>query len=201
MGGASGSWATLEKMGANPSTPEEPPPPPRGESPWQLPFLGALGHRPDPKPPVPELPDEIERMIHAYVMQERARERRSYERRVNDVLEFREQRRAGFYKNVVLSDFCQLIDDKSFRWLTNEYLKGKPEEAPDRCPERVSWYMNNKRGLSEIREELRAGGAVAEEAEQRQQRVRRRPGRSCSACWRRCAIFAKSAIASTNELI
>ena len=149
-------------MGANPSTPEEPPPPPRGESPWQLPFLGALGHRPDPKPPVPELPDEIERMIHWYVMQEKDRERRYNERRVNDILEFRQQRlRMDSTKTWSLSDFCQLIDDKSFQdWLTNEYLKGKPEERGrliDAAERVYLWYMNNKRGLSEgIREELRA---------------------------------------------
>ena len=101
-------------------------------------------------------------MIHWYVMQERDRERRANERRVNDIMEFREQRlRMDSTKKWSLSDFCQLIDDKSFQdWLTNEYLKGRPEERGrliDAAERVYLWYMNNKRGLSEeIREELRS---------------------------------------------
>ena len=115
-------------MGASPSTPEEPPPPPRAEYPSWLPNLGPLGHRPapppppPPKPPVPELPDELERMIHAYAMRERDRERR-----VGDILEFRDR---SLHKNAIrmwsLRDFCQLVDHKPFQeWLTDEYLNPK----------------------------------------------------------------------------
>lgn len=151
-------------MGANPSTPEEEPPPPnppppRGESPSWLPSLGALGHRPAPPPPkprVPELPNEIERMIHAYAMLERDRERR-----VGDILEYSDRR---LHKAAIrmwsLSDFCDLVDHEPFQaWLTNEYLKGKPEERRlliEAVDSAYKFYMHGRVHVSdEFRAELK----------------------------------------------
>jgi len=132
-------------MGASPSTPEEPPPPPpRAESPSRLPYLGALGHRPAPKPPVPELPDDVIHIIHAYSMLEQNRKRR-----VGEILEFSDR---SLHKNAIrmwsLRDFCQLVDHKPFQeWLTKVYLKGKPEERR-RLIEAVDaaykFYMNDR---------------------------------------------------------
>jgi len=135
-------------MGASPSAPEEPPPPPRGESPSWLPYLGALGHRPPPRPPVPELPDEIERMIHAYPMLERDRKRR-----VDDVLEFSDRRlHMHSTKRWSLREFCQLVDHEAFQgWLINEYLEDNPEKVKpliDAVEQAYSWYKIGRRNVS-----------------------------------------------------
>ena len=152
-------------MGASPSTPEEepppppPPPPPRAEFPSWLPNLGALGHRPAPPPPkprLPELPDEIERMIHAYPMLERDRKRR-----VGEILEFSDR---SLYKAAgrkwSLRDFCELVDHEPFQdWLINEYLKGKPEERRlliEAVDSAYKFYMHGRAYVSDqFRAELK----------------------------------------------
>ena len=146
-------------MGANPSIPEEeppPPPPPRGESAWQLPDLRALVHRPPPKHPLPELPDEIERLIHAYPMLERDRKRR-----VDDVLEFSDLRlRMNSTRRWSLREFCQLVDHEAFQgWLVNEYLEDNPEKVKpliDAVDQVYSWYRIGRRNVSpEFLQELK----------------------------------------------
>lgn len=110
-----------------------------------------------PSTPVPELPDEIERMIHAYRMLERDRERR-----LEAISEFSNR---SLHKAAIrmwsLADFCDLVDHKPFQeWLTNEYLNGKPSkrarliEAVDRV---YKFYMQGKVYVSDtFREELTA---------------------------------------------
>ena len=143
-------------MGASPSAPEEPPPPPRGEPPSWLPYLGALGHRPAPKHRVPELPDEIERMIHAYPMLERERKRR-----VDDVLEFSDRRlHMNSTRKWSLREFCQLVDHEAFQgWLINEYLKDNPKKVKpliDAVEQVYSWYKIGRRNVSpEFLQELK----------------------------------------------